>query len=426
MIEQVDKHGKVVARYKSTYDAQRKTGIHQTNISRAVRGKRGSAGGYKWQEVDDVSNYEDTSYQQDLDNGTLQVDTYYDHPPHPDQVIADHNIDTKKWKLSNFYSKAKTKGWLVTAQFLNLSQTDTSLDLDSLERIIKKNIVPLKRPVPHLVKNEKALRIIIADAHIGMDVSGGMYAREWNREELFRRGDKILQEAIYRSTLYGGFDRVDIIDLGDYLDGLDGQTVRRTHDLPQNMTNEEAFDAALAFKLSLVNNICQSVKHNKLNLYNVCVDNHAGRFAYFVNSAVKQVIEAQYGGVVKVFNLMDFMSHYEYGNNLFVLSHGKDGKDLKTGMPARLDNKTKDKIDEYLKHHGLYKKGRVVTFEKGDSHQQIIDQTSSMDFNYHSYMALSPASAWVTLNFTKGRSGYNLMIVDKNTGEQDIIPRYFD
>lgn len=421
MVQQLDSEGKVLSEYSTFSEAEQKTGVPATNIVKVTKGKRQSAGGYGWRNKVDDS----TTYSQDMENGVLKVETYYKSPPHPDQVIRDHKIDTKKWKLSNFYSKGKAKGWLVTAQFLNLErENEKRLDEEALTRVVKKYIKPLKQiPHPSKQKSSSALRIIITDAHIGMDVSGSVYGTSWGEKELYKRGESIIEAVRKKSHLYKGFDRVELIDLGDYLDGLDGKTVRKIHDLPQNMTNEECFDVGIGFKLFLLDEILK-IPANEYKVHNICSDNHAGSFAYFVNSGFKKIVEARYPGV-EVNNYNHLFNHYRYGNNVFILSHGKDEKDMKSGMPAKLEPNTARKIDEYAKHYDLYGDGVTVTFEKGDSHQQILDQTTSTDFFYHSYMAFSPASAYVTKNYSKGRSGFNLMVVDKETGQQDITPIYF-
>lgn len=45
---QLTKSGEFVAEYNSFKEAKRKTGINSTNISLCTRGKRKTAGGYKW------------------------------------------------------------------------------------------------------------------------------------------------------------------------------------------------------------------------------------------------------------------------------------------------------------------------------------------------------------------------------------------
>ena len=49
-------NGEVINTYYSTMQAMRDTGIQQTNIAHCCRGKRPSAGGFKWEYVDQLIN----------------------------------------------------------------------------------------------------------------------------------------------------------------------------------------------------------------------------------------------------------------------------------------------------------------------------------------------------------------------------------
>lgn len=291
---------------------------------------------------------------------------------------------------------------------------------DLTENFIYAAIEKLVQPFPVKIQvpdqSDHVLRIVITDVHIAMetDKSGfGLYGGVWNEKELIKRGLVILAKISEAAGIYGNFKAVHIIDLGDYMDGWDGLTVRKGHDLPQNMDNQKAFDVGMDFKIRLLQNIVELNITNHIEMHNVCNDNHAGAFGYTVNSGVKKFIENQYPGIIQVFNYRKFMDHYIIGRHCFVLCHGKDGENLKFGFKPVLDKKGQDKITEYIEYNNLH--GYYITFEKGDSHQQLFDQTTSDHYNYNNYMALSPSSEWVQTNFKRGRSGFSLQIlqVDK-------------
>lgn len=71
---------------------------------------------------------EGDTYKHNIEKGTIELSAYYDHPPTPEEVIKDHKIDTTKFKLSAYYSKAKSKGWYVTALFKNITPEEEKLD----------------------------------------------------------------------------------------------------------------------------------------------------------------------------------------------------------------------------------------------------------------------------------------------------------
>ena len=192
-----------------------------------------------------------------------------------------------------------------------------------------------------------------------------------------------------------------INDLGDFMDGYNGMTTRGGHELPQNMDNQKAFDVALTFKITLVDALVQY--YDKIEIVNICNDNHSGAFGYIVNSAFKSYIELKYKNV-SVINQRKFIDHYLVQNRCFILTHGKDDKSLKFGFKPHLDavqiEKIKNYIDEYKLH--CYQ----IEFSKGDSHQLLFDLTSSTAFEYQNFGAFSPPSDWVKVNFKNTKSSF--------------------
>ena len=242
------------------------------------------------------------------------------------------------------------------------------------------------------------------DVHIGMDTNkkgNAMYADEWNSEKIMSSLIKMSSHLVTNRK-----SNVLVIDeLGDFLDGFNGYTTRGGHKLPQNMTDEEAFDLALKFKLFLIKPL--SDVYDKIIVNNICNDNHAGSFGYFVNSAFKTYCDNNYDNV-EVVNHRQFINHYFVGDICFIISHGKDDETLKFGFKPQLDSKGLEKIDQYCKQNDIYKKAKKIVFKKGDSHQALFDMCTSDDFYYFNYPALSPSSQWVQNNFKKGRRGFVL------------------
>ena len=269
------------------------------------------------------------------------------------------------------------------------------------ESIIKKHITPYQfKPAP---KNTGVFlfdRLVYTDVHIGMTTNENgfsLYGGKWDNEEINERKEILINHILENKK----GDVLVIDELGDFMDGYDGETVRKGHSLPQNMDNEKAFDVGLSFKIDLIDALAPY--YSKIICNNICDDNHAGSFGYIVNSAFKKFVEFKYRHVI-VNNLRRFINHYIYGKNCFILTHGKDGKNLKFGFKPILDAKQIEKIDNYIKEHKLY--DYIIEFSKGDSHQKIFDESTSDLFDYYNYPAFSPASNWVQTNFKKGMSGF--------------------
>jgi len=311
--------------------------------------------------------------------------------------------------------------WVMTKK---IDGEQEPIDLDTIKDAIKTlNIVPINVE-PCTYKSNKILRVIYTDVHVAMETNKdgyGLYGGVWNKETLNLRKEAIIKEVLHRTT-NAQYSEIHLVDLGDYMDGWDGMTVRRGHDLPQNMSNKEAFKAGLEFKVQLYNSIAQLTKL-KVATHNITNSNHSNDFDYIVNYSAKEILSSQFTNC-EYFIYQRFINHYVIGNHCFILSHGKDSHNLKFGFKPFIDSKGKEKITEYIKHHNLEK--YFCTFEKGDSHQQLFDNCTMDRCDYHNYTALSPASEWVQTNFVKGRSGFTIMEVDIEKNEKTITPIYFD
>ena len=291
---------------------------------------------------------------------------------------------------------------------------DVAKDEIDFDKIISKHIKPVEVKIKKQQSQSDFDVLTYSDVHIGMDTNSkgnSMYATEWNADEVIKASDKMYNELIKNQQS----DILIVDELGDLLDGFNGKTTRGGHDLPQNMTNEEVFDCALKFKMKLLDNLIHYYKEIRFN--NVCNDNHAGSFGYFVNSAFKSLAEQKYRNV-KVNNYRNFISHYYVNDVCFVITHGKDDSTLKFGFKPHLDTKQIEKIDQYLKQNNVYKKAKKIIFKKGDSHQCLFDLAGSDDFYYFNYPALSPSSQWVQNNFKKGRRGF---VIESFKGTENTI-----
>lgn len=297
------------------------------------------------------------------------------------------------------------------------------IDFDKIISECMSSFKPVKKaPKPSVRSCETFDRLVWTDVHVGMDASRGglaLYPVDWNADMLMDRIEEMANFVISKKS-----SNVLIIDeLGDYMDGWDGETVRKGHKLPQNMTNEEAFDNGLKAKLKLIQLLSPHYDHITCN--NICEDNHSGAFGYVLNSAFKNVVDSLYDNVI-VNNHKKFLSWYNIGDHVFIITHGKDSRNLKFGFRPQLTTQSIEKIDQFLKHNDLYRLGKYITFCKGDSHQSLLDMCSSDDFYYFNYMAFSPSSEWVQTNFKKGRSGFQFEVMEYKSNNRGIFPYYFN
>lgn len=328
---------------------------------------------------------------------------------------ATNQVDIPISSARNMWIKTQNKEGLnfsVLAKnpFFQEPEKEVEKEIDFLS-IFKNKIKPIELPKVS-IDNDKHWfdRLVYTDTHIGMEVNKdgySLYDGVWNEEEINTR----LRQMVIYTILNKKSDTLHIHELGDFMDGYNAITTRGGHELPQNMDNQKAFDVGLQFKIKLIDSL---VPHfNKIVCVNICNDNHAGSFGYIVNSAFKTYIELKYTNRVEVINQRKFIDHYIVGNRCFILTHGKDDKNLKFGFKPQLDaiqiEKIKNYIDEYKLHS--YK----IEFSKGDSHQLLLDFTSSTSFEYQNFGAFSPPSDWVKTNFKNTNSSFiHFNYYDKN------------
>lgn len=324
----------------------------------------------------------------------MDIEQYCKHYQLPKQ-------DIKEYKL---VSHTGTPYYNI--KFKEVAETEVmSFDL---EELVKKHIKPVDLSKVNdisIFKQENDFDMLTyTDVHIGMETNPenkAMYSEPWDRIHALSSCDKMIE----RTISYQKSSTLIIDELGDFLDGYNQQTTRGGHALPQNMSNEESFDTALEFKMRLIDGLAPYF--NKIIINNICNDNHAGSFGYFVNKAFKDICSVKYPEI-EVNNYNKFINHYYIENTCFVITHGKDDSSLKFGFKPHLDAKGIEKIDQYLKQNNVYKNANKIVFKKGDSHQALFDMCTTDDFFYFNYPALSPSSMWVQNNFKKGRRGFVL------------------
>lgn len=428
-IEGFNQEGKSIGVFESAAAAGRALGIDSTAISRVASGVRNSAGQIKWFWIDDdsepnkvITQNTSTSSSTDYpnkkvglsaigeDGKIMDIDQYCEHHGLPRKDISSYKLITHTG--TPYYNT-------VFKEVFDENFND--IDFDS---IVKKYLI-LPHPVRVPEKEEECdwSRLVYTDVHVAMDPNpedSSIYGGKWDEDEFIRRVEEMATFTIVNSK-----SALLIVDeLGDYMDGQGGQTIRKGHSLPQNMSDEEAFDLAVRGKVllfdRLIGHFRRIISHNLVN------DNHSGSFSYFVNSAVKAILEAKYGDSVMFSIQRKFMDHYAAGRHCFILTHGKDDQYLKYGYPVHPKPEHVSRIDEYCKSNELYRKYDFIEFSKGDSHQFILDYAASDDFDYCNYPAFSPSSGYIQTNYKKGRSGFVLQNFNEHDREKEIKYKIFN
>lgn len=333
------------------------------------------------------------------------------------------NTGTPIVGVSQYWVKTKTHSALVKVSQEEYAQSI----LDAVSDIVSNyNPDKLRTIQKEKITSPVAIKATVSDMHVGLEPNPGgtsLFAYEYN-ETIFKQNlDKVFNSLCKEYDNHGRFDILVIDDLGDGLDGWNGQTTRGGHPLDQNMSNEEMFRVFVEGKLALIENCIKAGIANEVIVRNVANDNHSGSFASIANMTIQMLLNRTYSDKdVKFYILNRFMEHFQYGDHTFILTHGKDAKHMFKGLPYNLNDKAISFINDYIDHYNINTK--YIHVEKGDLHRIGYDRTKK--FDYRNYMTFAPPSAWVSHNFGDCYSGYSIQTIPKFSGEISHTDYYFD
>ena len=386
--------------------------IKRAAVSRITKDKESNQSNQNNQN-NQLSNTKSAFYE-NVEKGEIKIDQYFDSPRTSDEIISLHKIDTSIWKLSQYWSKEKSNGWQVSAMFTRIKNEE--LDSETIEEILNK--VFLKNDFDTyesitIKHNDKELFVYLSDKHIGaMTKSDSMYNNEYNREVFRTRLNLVYDKIAKTVSMFGAFESIYVCDLGDAVDGWNGYTTRGGHKLPQNMSNKEVFETYVEEHKNFFDTLFQSGFASNYKVITQTNDNHGGDFSYISAKALQYYIEGRYDA--EVILMEKYLEHFEYGNHIFIFTHGKDNEDRKFGLPLQLNDKAEVFINKYIDYHQL-DKSKNIHLIKGDLHNE--SQQLIQSFRYRNVLSLYGSSKWIHNNFGPGLAGASFDVIEKNTDD---------
>lgn len=279
-----------------------------------------------------------------------------------------------------------------------------------LNDVIVNDITPFKIK-KQVVDKENALVVYLSDMHVGAKTEDSIYQNEYNEKEFNKRLESVITEIANQYDKFGRFDKIVICNLGDSLDGYNGQTTRGGHQLPQNMDNRGQYNVYNIGMKRFFDTLHELDLANNINYLCVGDSNHDGDFGYFANKALEVYLNLVYPDMeVRIFE--KFIETFEYGDHMFILSHGKDKEDKKHGFPLNLDNKTENYLNDFIFNNDINNKYCHVV--SGDLHQTSINYGKR--FRYKKVSSLYGSSKWIHNNFGNTKAAIDYEIVAKRGG----------
>ena len=313
----------------------------------------------------------------------------------------------------NFYLKKleHDRNRLTEARFKDIAKkyydllqevNDFTEFIDGLE--FKVNPIEFKKAVK--VTN-KTLIVYLSDMHIGAEVSGySIYQNDYNFETAEERFGFIIGK-IYELCTSFEITNLIVCNIGDSIDGYNGHTTRGGHALPQNMDNKDQYKNFLTLMLNFFTTLLQSGMFSSIKYYSVDGGNHDGDVGFMINKSLEACLAALNKEIeVVIFEKM--IDFFKVQNHVFILSHGKDARDMFKNMPLVINDKWENQINEYIDYNDIF--GSQIHFIKGDLHQSAT--TYGKRFRYKSVASFFGSSEWIHKNFgnTKAAVDFDILL----------------
>lgn len=353
--------------------------------------------------------------KQTYKDGELKFETFKEKPK--DVKINHEDFDIEKF-TTNPYGGA----WIKLKRKEKMFEQE---HLDTLKEILTKELNPVYIRTPEVI-NDKALFIYGSDKHIGaLTKEDSIYTNKYDREEMRQRiVIQTLNQIQHNVALYGQFDSLFIMDLGDALDGFNGKTTgglrgTSSHTLPQQLNNREQHDYYLELHKELFDTIAVNLFAKNIYFVATSNSNHGGDFEYGAMRNLETYLNVKYPDIKTYVSYKPY-NHFTYGKHCIIFGHGKDDEDMKNGLPLVLNDKVSNVLNDYITVNKLNMYN--ISFISGDLHQSA--ETYAKNFRYKKVLSQYGSSKWMHTNFGSGNPGLSLEIFlknDKVIHKQDVF-----
>lgn len=320
----------------------------------------------------------------DTDYTWVGLSEQFDTPPSTLRGWAKEYLNNNKEK------KVVVKSWEMLTKDGVVTLHSYKHERDFLKEIeeIVSNIDPLKIEKITTIEEKdysdiSTAYVFIGDVHIGMEIENSLFGYEWNEKVLFDRGKKVIEEAFRLKR--EGVHKIGLVIGGDVVDGQDGQTTRKRHELPQNMSNREQIDVAVRFISSLVASLLQWFK---VDVHFICNSNHGGILEYAIARITQQMFKEACNEFIVT---TDFIHVIQ--DTPFLVTHGYDEKMMNKGFSRFLTEPQKALIKKKAKAEQI-SKPVVVRFDLHQYHDVLYD-----DLRDILVPSFAPPSSYISYNF---------------------------
>jgi len=357
------------------------------------------------EEVDEEIDKEDstidgTIIRHNLEKGSIEIQAYYDHPPQPEEVIADHKIDTELWRLSSYWSKGKAKGWLVSAWFTKITKTQVFQTefIEFLDSWKSPHKVIEKKKLSSISTNS-CLVINKQDAHYNKyDINGNNDITE-RFSEVEGKVEKILKKAATGSNL----QKLIYIIGSDELNSEWTETTTKGTPQQNILGYQTSFQAVCYHEVNVIN---QLLKYSDSIEVIYIPGNHDNFSGWHIASWLRVYYKDQKN--IEIDISPSYTKYVKFSNTAMMFNHGDEMKPEKLAQNFPIEFKEHwSSCDHYF----------VFT---GDKHVELSKSIGGIKF--YQVPALSKSKSWWDSRngYTTTKAEMTAFLIEEKAGMTDI------
>ena len=328
----------------------------------------------------------------------------------PIEVVKDIPATTVPTNMKLVRTHITANGKQGFSYALDKTEVQDNDVIESLQKIIEDGVTPFGVRASRS-KNDKMISIFSSDKHIGaMTARNSIYSNDYDRDEIFIRHEKLVDNILDEHDTFGQFKKLVFYDLGDALDGNNGQTTRGGHNLPQNMDSREQIDTFIEVTIKTMETLINADIAEEIWFIATTNCNHSGSFGHGAVRAIQMYLQAKYPQI-KTLVTAKMLEHITFGEHTYIFGHGKDDSDMKFGMPVVLNDKTEGFINDYIDRKKI--RSKYIHVVTGDLHQSA--ETFAKRFRYKKVMSMYGSSKWIHTNFGSGEAGVDYEVSELNS-----------
>ena len=300
--------------------------------------------------------------------------------------------------LQDYIKKQEIKIKELTDSLNNFKATFSGYEIPNItDSLIKSN--------DWKVQN-KDLIIYLSDMHIGAYITKyALFYHDYSLDTIKNKLKQVVERFAGQS-----FDTIIICNLGDSIDGMNGQTARGTKLIQQLDGDKKMYQWFMDAMLYFFDLIDTNINYQDLRYYAVGESNHGGSFEYVCQKSLENALNLKYPLVqTKVFD--EIYGMFKLNNKAWIITHGNDSSELFKGLPLTIDKnpKIENQLTQLLDNKFNVNYAHII---KGDLHQSAT--TFGNRFRYRSVGCMLGSNDWSGANFGDCKSMVDYDIVQND------------